>query len=76
MEVIDVDNLSYYYKKTLISKNNYSIKIVKEDEKCDLKIMVENYEKEIIKKELEKRKNNISATAKALGITRRLFNIK
>lgn len=76
LKVIDVDNLSYYYKKILISKNKYSIKIIEENEKCDLKIMVENYEKEIIKKELEKRKNNISATAKALGITRQALQHK
>ena len=76
LEDIGVNNLSYYYKKLLMTEKKNHIEAVEEEEKYDLKAMIEDFEREIIRKELLKKANNISATAKALGITRQTLQHK
>lgn len=76
IEYIDLEDLSYYYKKMLITEKKNPIEIIENSEKIDLKAMVEEYEREIIRKELINKENNISATAKTLGITRQALQHK
>lgn len=76
IEKIGFENLSSYHLKNIKpDKKIFDIEFSK-NEHHDLKAIIEKVEKNIIKNELKKKNNNISATAKALGITRQALQHK